>query len=191
MVDLVQRRGDVRARHLARERAGQQVLLHRQMLEAMPAFHHLAHAHPHQLVGRQLVDALALELDRALGHVAALGRQQVGDRLERRALARAVGAEQRDDLALRHFQRHALQHEDDVVVDHLDVVHREIGRRGLRLQCGGGGGGGSRHGTVILSGLPPPLPQRGRGRVCVTSPIRDGSRGTVATISLPCRSRAA
>ncbi len=62
-----------RARRLARERAGQQVLLDRQVLEAVPALHHLAHAHAHELVGRELVDALALELDRALGDVAALG----------------------------------------------------------------------------------------------------------------------
>ena len=35
----------------------------------------------------------------ALGHVAALGAQQVRDRLQRGGLARAVGAEQRDDAA--------------------------------------------------------------------------------------------
>jgi hypothetical protein len=35
----------------------------------------------------------------ALGHVAALGAQQVRDGLQRRGLAGAVGAEQGDDLA--------------------------------------------------------------------------------------------
>jgi hypothetical protein len=47
-----------------------------------------------------LVDARALELDAALGDVAALGAQQVGDRLQGGGLAGAVGAEQGDDLAL-------------------------------------------------------------------------------------------
>ena len=42
---------------------------------------------------------LAVEHDRALGDLAALGTQQVGDRLQRRRLAGAVGAEQRHDAA--------------------------------------------------------------------------------------------
>ncbi len=48
--------------------------------------------------------SLAVEHDRALGDLAALGMQQVGDRLQRRRLAGAVGAEQRDDAALRHVR---------------------------------------------------------------------------------------
>ncbi len=91
----------------------------------MPALHDLDAAAAHQIVGRQPVDALALELDRALGDVAALGLDEIGDRLQRGRLARAVGAEQGDDAALPHFQRHALEHQDDVVVDDLDVLDRE------------------------------------------------------------------
>jgi hypothetical protein len=41
---------------------------------------------------------------------------------QRRRLAGAVGAEQGDDPALGHGQRDALQDEDDVVVDHLDII---------------------------------------------------------------------
>ena len=47
-------------------------------------------------------------------------------------LARAVGAEQRDDAALGHLERHALEHQDHVVVDDLDVVDREVRRRRSR-----------------------------------------------------------
>ena len=43
------------------------------MGEAVPPFHHLDAAAANQIVGRQPVDALALELDRALGDVAAFG----------------------------------------------------------------------------------------------------------------------
>ena len=70
------------------------------MAEAMPALHHLDAAAPHQLVRRRRLHLVALEQDRALGDLAALGMQQIGDRLQRRRLARAVGAEQRDDAAL-------------------------------------------------------------------------------------------
>src|SRR5205814_4375872 len=49
---------------------------------------------------------------------------------QRGGLAGSVGAEQRDDLALLHFQRHALQDQDDVVVDDLDIVDRQIRARG-------------------------------------------------------------
>ena len=47
----------------AREGAGQQVLLDGQMAEAVAALHHLDAAAPHEIVGREAVDALALELD--------------------------------------------------------------------------------------------------------------------------------
>ena len=73
----------------------------------------------------RLTRPLALELDRALGHVAALGPQQVGDGLEGGRLAGPVGAEQADDAALGHLQGDALQDQDDVVVDDLDVVDGE------------------------------------------------------------------
>ena len=69
-----------------------------------------------------------------LGHLAALGAQEVGDGLERRRLARAVGPEERDDAALGHRERHALQHEDHVVVDDLDAVDLE---EGLGFVCHG------------------------------------------------------
>ena len=72
------------------------------MAEAMAALHDLDRAAPHEVVGREPVDALALEQDRALGHLAAFGAKQVRDRLQGRRLAGAVGAEQRDDAALRH-----------------------------------------------------------------------------------------
>jgi hypothetical protein len=153
VVDLFQRDGDLRAARVARERAGQQIFLHGEVLEAMPSFHDLAHAHAHELVGGELVDALAPEFDRALGHIAALGGEQVGDRLQRGALASAVRAEQRHDPALGHFQRYALQHQDHVVVNHLDVVHRKIrhGGTGQRGRGGGRGSGGG-HGRCAASG---------------------------------------
>ena len=85
--------------------------------------------------GRQPVDALAVEGDRALGDLAALGAQQVGDRLQRRRLAGAVGAEQRDDAALAaRSSETPFSTRIDVVVDDLDVVDGEDGvGRGHRL----------------------------------------------------------
>ena len=76
-------------------------------------------------------------MDVALGDLAALGAQQVGDRLQRRRLAGAVGAQQGHDAALRHRQRHALQHEDDVIVDHLDVGDVDDVGRARSLRRGG------------------------------------------------------
>jgi len=57
--------------------------------------------------------------------VAALGPQQAGDGLERGRFAGAVGPEEGDDAPLGDLERHALQHEDHVVVDHLDAVDGE------------------------------------------------------------------
>ncbi|KAG1076953.1 hypothetical protein G6F40_017214 [Rhizopus arrhizus] len=75
----------------------------------MPAFHHLHDAALDEFGRRQPFDALAAVLDMALGDVAALALEQVRDGAQGRGLARAVGAQQRDDGALRHCQRNVLQ----------------------------------------------------------------------------------
>ena len=87
-------------------------------------------------VGERSIDALAVERDRALCDLAALGAQQVRDSLESGRLAGPVRPKDRHDAAARDGERDALQHEDDVVVDHLDVVDGED-RRG-RVGSGGG-----------------------------------------------------
>ena len=106
--------------------AGKQVLLDREMLEAVPPLHDLDDTLPDQIRGGQRVDALALVEDRSLGHFTPFGAQQVGDGLQGRGLAGAVGAEEGDDAPLRQLEGDALQHENDVVVDHLDIVHVEV-----------------------------------------------------------------
>ena len=67
----------------------------------------------------------AVEDDFAADDFAVLGLEQARDRLQRRRLAGAVGAEQRHDRALRHLEAEAAQHQDDLVVDHLDVADAE------------------------------------------------------------------
>src|ERR1700738_3035616 len=101
------------------------VLLHREVLEDAPALHHLEDAAADDVLGRQRLDALPLQLDGAARHLALLALEQTGDGLERGALARPVGAEQRDDLLLLHLEGQALEDEDHVVVDDLDVVDLE------------------------------------------------------------------
>ena len=75
---------------------------------------------------------VAVEHDLAARDLAVLGLEQAGDRLQRRRLAGAIGAEQRDDRALGHVEAEAAQDEDDVVIDDLDVAHGEERRGGLR-----------------------------------------------------------
>ena len=130
LVDLLQVFLHAGTQRAARVGAGQQVLFHRQVREAVAAFHDLADAALHQRRRVELVDALAAEQDLALGDVAALGAQQVGDRLQRRRLAGAVGAQQRHDLTFPDLERDAAQDQDHVVVDDLDVVDRKIGLGG-------------------------------------------------------------
>ena len=73
----------------------------------------------------------AVEDDLAADDFAVLGLEQARDRLQRRRLAGAVGAEQRHDRALRHVEAEAAQHQDDLVVDHLDVADAEQRGGGL------------------------------------------------------------
>src|SRR5262249_1564938 len=77
--------------------AGNQVLLDREIGEHVPAFEHLDDAALDDLVGRQLIEPLAVELDRALGDAAAFGAEDAGNGLERRRLAGAVRAQERGD----------------------------------------------------------------------------------------------
>ena len=118
----------------AGEGAEPQILQRGHVGDDAAALHHLEDAAADDLVGIDAVDALAVEQDLAAGDLAVLGLEQAGDRLQRGRFARAVGAQQRHDRALGHFEAQAAQHQDHVVIDHLDVVHAE--------QRGGGGDGG-------------------------------------------------
>src|SRR5947207_1883800 len=105
--------------------ARQQILLDGEVLEDVPPFHHLDDAAPDHLGGVAPVDGLALELDPALGHLAALRAEEPRDGLERGGLAGPVGPEEGHDAPLGYPERDPLQHEDDVIVDHLDVADRQ------------------------------------------------------------------
>src|SRR6266542_714659 len=115
------------------------VLVDRQVLEDAAALHHLEDAVADDLLGRELVEPHAVELDGAVGDLSLLGVEEPGDGLERRRLAGPVRPEQRDDLPVRDLEREPLQDEDDVVVDDLDVLqdeHGSPGRRGWRRRSG-------------------------------------------------------
>src|SRR5258708_16962909 len=58
---------------LTGEGSGKQIFLDRQMTEAVTAFHHLYAAAPDQIVGRQAIDPLTVQLDRAFGDCATFG----------------------------------------------------------------------------------------------------------------------
>jgi hypothetical protein len=106
-------------------RAGDEVVLDGQVFEDPPPLEHLGDPALDDLVRRQPVEPLVVELDRPLGHLAALGMQEARDRLQGRGLAGAVGAEEGGDPSFLGRQRHPFQHQDRVVVDDLDVVQRQ------------------------------------------------------------------
>ncbi len=74
---MVELGGDRGAPVAAGVGAGQEVLLDRQVAEAVPPFHDLDQAAPHHLGRVEPVDADAREGDRAFGDLAALGPQEV------------------------------------------------------------------------------------------------------------------
>ena len=109
--------------------AGDQVLVGRQVDENAPPLEDLNDALLDDVVGFEKVDALAVEVDGAARDRAALGLQQAGNCLERSRLAGAVGAQHGRDPAFGHLDRTALQHQDHIVVNDLDIVeiqHRLI-----------------------------------------------------------------
>src|SRR5439155_3658158 len=102
-----------------------QILRDRERLEDLAPFHHLHDTEPADLLRIPAVDPPPHELDAAVGHLAVLGLEQPRDGLERRGLARPVGAQQRHDLALGDVERESLEDQDHVTVDDLDVVQSQ------------------------------------------------------------------
>src|SRR5690606_4908180 len=109
------------------EGGGGEIFLHRQVLEDAPPFHDVEQAAPHEAVRRVVRHRLAVETNRAGRDRPVLQRQQARYRLQRRRLAGAVGAEERDDLATLHGKRQAAEHLDRLVVDDLDVLDGKDG----------------------------------------------------------------
>ena len=106
-------------------RASDQILIDRQVLEYPTTLENLHDPAFDDIERQQPIEPLAVELDIALGHLAALGFQQPRDRLQGCGLAGAVGAEKGRDMPLLGAQRDALQHQDNAVIDDFDVVKRQ------------------------------------------------------------------
>ena len=104
-----------------KETAHLQVFRHRQVLEDAAAFRRDGNAAAHDVVGGHLGDVLALEHNAAAAgtRVAAHGHQQ-------RSLARAIAADQGDDLALIDMQTDLVDRADGAIVggDLLQLQHR-------------------------------------------------------------------
>ena len=112
----------------ALERAHLEVLEHGHAREEAPPLRRLRDSHLHDRVRGRVGDVLAAEADRALARMV-----EAVDRAQRRRLAGAVRADQRDDLALVHLERDALQRLDRAVVG-VDVLElQDDGVPGSRL----------------------------------------------------------
>ncbi len=61
----------------------------------------------------------------AFKHDSATVRNQTGNRPQDRGLARAIRADQGDDFALQHRERHAMQRPDAIVM-HLQIAHFQL-----------------------------------------------------------------
>src|SRR4029077_6058926 len=87
---------------LARIGPHHQVLAHREKRKYLAPLRHVAETKPHDLVGFHALDRFAQKFDRALLRI-----ENAGNGFQARGLAGAVGAEQRDDAAARHFEADA------------------------------------------------------------------------------------
>ena len=88
----------------AQKRSKIQIFLHGQFRKDQPPLRHLADAQAHNLIGTQALNGAALVQD-----LAAAGLNAAADGHERGGLARAVGPDQGDDLALVHPEADAVQ----------------------------------------------------------------------------------
>ena len=134
-----------------RRGAQQQVVLDALLGEQPPALGRQRQALAHDGIGRLAGDVLAVELDLPGRH-----RHDAGDGVQRRGLAGAVGAQQRHDRALRHFERD-VGHADQVAVAHLEMLDLEQRGHGppRAAPCGGRDRPRSPPGSLVTSrGVP-------------------------------------
>ena len=95
------------------------------MHEYAAAFEHVRKPEPHAIGRIKRQQIFAGKCNLSLGYLAAFGTQQSADRFQRRALARAVGAEEGDKAPLGHIDRNAFDREKDAVIGHFDIVEAE------------------------------------------------------------------
>ena len=100
-------------------RAHLEILQYGERRKHLAAFGHLADAEIADPVRFQSADAFVAQHDAALRRA-----QHAGDGADERGLAGAVGADDRDDRALRDFNRHAVERAD-VAVGHFKVLNGE------------------------------------------------------------------
>ena len=100
-----------------RVRAHLQILLHGHLLEDVASLGDLRQTVLNDLVRRDALEVMALKED-----AAHLGVQQAGDRVQNGGFARAVRADERDDLALVDLKGNALDGVDAAVV-HMDIIN--------------------------------------------------------------------
>jgi hypothetical protein len=81
-----------------------QVFLNRQVRKQRPALDHLDDTAPDDILGIQMIQALVFPCDRAACDLAHFRAEQPADRLERCRFARAICAEQRDNLPRLHIE---------------------------------------------------------------------------------------
>ena len=96
-----------------------EILRHREAAEHTLATGHLAHAQRGDLVGRRVGDVATVE-----HHGATVGLDHPADRLQQRALAGTVGAEQGDDLAFLHVEVDVEQHLP-LLVAHFELADQQ------------------------------------------------------------------
>ena len=140
-------RSDVNSDGLGGGGAHLQILQHRHAREDAAAFRRLRELEPRDLVGRHAGDVAAGEFNRALA-----GARIAADRHHQRGFAGAVGADQRDDLALVDLEIDALERHH-AAVEGLHAAHRQ------ERSC---------HGAASLL---PPLKGGGLGRGSTLAPV--------------------
>ena len=104
---------------LQREAAEPQVLEHGHTGQHAASLGHVDHAPADDLVDRQAHEVLS-----EIAHGAAVRADDTRDRAEECRLARAVGADERDDGGVRYRQAHALDGPDPAVA-HMQVIDLE------------------------------------------------------------------
>src|SRR5690606_5305974 len=106
----------------AAPRYDSEILRHGQVWEYLVAFRNDRQPAPRDLVRRPVFQMRAAEENGSLGHARVVEPEKTGYGAQRRGLARPVGAENGDDLALAHLQAHSLYGRDRPLIDDLQLV---------------------------------------------------------------------
>ncbi len=114
--------------------ANYQVFGNREIFKNTPSFHYLEDTVLDNILRILFINNFTHELDSSVGHFPFFRFQQAGYRFQGGGFTGPIGTQQGDNLSLGNLKGHPFQNQDDLVIDHFNVVDAKHFTHGHKLR---------------------------------------------------------